>query len=411
MRKTAIGCLAFAACAAAHAADPATTDKEIQDLKDRISKLEQGHQTAQKSPLEFGKMRFFGYGEAHWNNPKTGTMQQRDPAEGDFHRLVLGWENEFDSWVRLATEVEFEHAGATIELEYAAMDFDASDHVTATVGALLMPVGMLNEYHEPTLFWSVERPYVEKSVIPTTWQELGFGVKTRWMEERLKYRAYVVQAVNGQLFTGADGIRGGRGKGGTQTKADDAAFVHRVEISPDLDLKDVQLDLGASHYFAPSAAQERRNAKNERQLQGAGLQIHEADARLRAWGFDLRGTAAWIDLSKGAELNRVLATNSASTIGSEIWGWYGELGYHLLPLLLEDPKQDLVAFVRQERYDTNHRVQGEGVKDLNRDVSIVTAGLAWFPVKSVALKVDFEHWQDRTYDEVDRINVGLAFTF
>ncbi len=379
----------------------ADTEKELEDLRQRVEKLER-----EKGKPSFGsdKLRFFGYGEAHWNNPKTGTMAQQDPAQGDFHRLVLGWGYEFADWVRLETEVEFEHAGGTLELEYAALDFDLSDHLTATTGALLVPLGMLNEYHEPTLFWSVERPEVERVVIPTTWQELGFGIKTRFLEERLKYRAYIVQAVDAGKFSGATGIRGGRGLGGRQTNASDFAFVHRAEYAPDVG-GDFDLDLGASHYLAPEANHEQRDT------QGVGVRMYEADARVRTLGFDLRGTYALADLADAGELNRALRTSQSGTIGSQISGWYVDLGYHLLPLFIDKPDQDLVLFVRNEWMDLNDDTQEQSLKNDAREVKIVTTGVAYFPVKNVALKGDVEHWDDRVQDKLTRVNLGVAFTF
>ena len=46
--------------------------------------------------------------------------------------------------------------------------------------ALLVPVGFLNEVHEPPTFYGVERNPVEKNVIPTTWWEGGIGISSRW---------------------------------------------------------------------------------------------------------------------------------------------------------------------------------------------------------------------------------------
>lgn len=381
----------------------ADTQSELEDLRKRVEKLESEKAAGPRFGTE--KMRFFGYGEAHWNNPKTGTMAQQEPAQGDFHRLVLGWGVEFASWVRLETEVEFEHAGGTIELEYAHLDFDASDNVTFTAGALLMPFGMLNEYHEPTLFWSVERPEVEKNVIPTTWQELGFGVKTRLMEERLKYRAYIVSAIDAGKLSGSSGIRGGRGLGGRSTNAEDQALVQRAEFAPDLDMDDFELDLGASHYWAPSANHSQRD------IQGVGVQGYEADARVRTHGFDVRATYAVFDLSEAGELNQKLRTSQSGTIGSRIVGGYVEVGYHVLPLFIRNPDQDLVVFVRGERLDLNDDTQEQSIKNEARDVGIVTTGVAWFPVKNVAVKGDVEHWDDKDQDRLTRTNLGIAFTY
>ena len=96
--------------------------------------------------------------------------------EFDFHRLVFGFGYHFNESISLEVELDFEHAFTEPELEFAHLDFWYRDEVSYRVGAVLMPVGPLNETHEPPRFFSVERPNVQKNVIPTTWQEPGAGV-------------------------------------------------------------------------------------------------------------------------------------------------------------------------------------------------------------------------------------------
>lgn len=53
------------------------------------------------------------------------------------------------------------------------MEFDPNDRHRARVGQILMPVGILNEIHEPPAFYGVERNPVENKIIPTTWSGGG----------------------------------------------------------------------------------------------------------------------------------------------------------------------------------------------------------------------------------------------
>src|SRR5574341_1860549 len=114
-----------------------------------------------------------GYGELHFNHPQTGAMSQAAGDEIDIHRWVIGLAYEFSDRIRMDMELDFEHAFSEPEFEYGFLEFDLPPTLSARVGSLLMPVGPLNEFHEPPLFYSVERPYVERSLIPTTWQENG----------------------------------------------------------------------------------------------------------------------------------------------------------------------------------------------------------------------------------------------
>ena len=114
-----------------------------------------------------------GYGEMHLNFGSTDMI--------DFHRWVLFIGHEFNDSMRLFSEFELEHSLAgdgkpgEVELEQAYVEFDLSASSKAKAGMFLLPIGMLNEIHEPNTFYGVERNNVEKNIIPTTWWEGGAG--------------------------------------------------------------------------------------------------------------------------------------------------------------------------------------------------------------------------------------------
>ncbi len=83
-----------------------------------------------------------------------------------------------------------------------------------------MPMGIINEYHEPTTFNGVERPLIDKYIAPTTWREIGFGATGILLPLSIKYQAYVMNGFNGYNGTaqlsGKDGLRKGRQKKGAR---------------------------------------------------------------------------------------------------------------------------------------------------------------------------------------------------
>ena len=107
-----------------------------------------------------------GYGELHYNGGEAD--------EVDFHRFVLFIGHEFNDRLRLFTEFELEHSLAgegkpgEVELEQAWIEFDVTDTQHARAGLFILPVGILNETHEPPTFFGVERNQVESAIIPTT---------------------------------------------------------------------------------------------------------------------------------------------------------------------------------------------------------------------------------------------------
>ena len=62
-----------------------------------------------------------------------------------------------------------------IELEQAYVEYDLTENHHAKAGVFLLPVGILNETHEPPTFYGVERNPVESNIIPTTWWAGGIA--------------------------------------------------------------------------------------------------------------------------------------------------------------------------------------------------------------------------------------------
>ncbi|OUR68170.1 porin, partial [Cycloclasticus sp. 46_83_sub15_T18] len=112
-----------------------------------------------------------GYGELHYNN-LSGKGGASDKDAIDFHRFVLFFGHEFSDDIRFFSELELEHSIAgdgkdgEVELEQAYIDFDLNDQHTARAGLFLLPVGIINETHEPPTFYGTERNPVEKNIIP-----------------------------------------------------------------------------------------------------------------------------------------------------------------------------------------------------------------------------------------------------
>ena len=123
-----------------------------------------------------------GYGELHYNRTRSDAG---DSDEIDFHRFVLFFGHEFTDRVRFFSEFELEHslagdgAPGEVELEQAYVEYALTDNTSARTGLFLLPVGILNETHEPTTFYGVERNDVESIILPSTWWEGGAGLTGR----------------------------------------------------------------------------------------------------------------------------------------------------------------------------------------------------------------------------------------
>ncbi|HKW51278.1 MAG TPA: hypothetical protein VJQ53_06025 [Candidatus Eisenbacteria bacterium] len=341
------------------------------------------------------RISFSGYGDIHYNNPAIGTMKQSALSEADVHRLVLGWAYEFTPQIRVDVEVDFEHAAKEIELELAHLDYDLTPNLTFRAGSLLMPVGPLNEFHEPPLYYSVERPYVEKYIVPTTWQEIGMGLVGRSKSGALAYRGYVVTGLDALGFTGLEGLDGGISHG-SEGKAEDLAGVARVEYAAASGLS-----IGLSGYYGGAD-------QGDSTLKKVFVAIGGADARYRGHGWDVRGAAYGVTVDGAGRVSSA----TGQGIGKTMIGWYGEVAYDLLRRdAREGGGRSLMVFGRFEDFDTMNEVPSGLVSDPSAARRVITAGLSYLPIEKIAFKGDFEHWKDDTDAQLNRFNLGLAFRF
>ena len=63
-----------------------------------------------------------------------------------------------------------------MSVEFATLDFLLHDSANLRAGLVLVPMGFLNEMHEPVTYFGTHRPEVEKRIIPTTWRSGGGGL-------------------------------------------------------------------------------------------------------------------------------------------------------------------------------------------------------------------------------------------
>jgi hypothetical protein len=328
-----------------------------------------------------------GYGELHINtSDKPGADD-----EVDMHRLAVGFGYELADWVRVDAEIDFEHAAQELELEFAHVDFLLSEGLNIRLGSVLIPVGPLNERHEPTFFYSVERPHVHKYMIPTTWSAAGGGLYG--FVGPVAYRAYVVNGLDATGFSAKNGIRGGR-QILEEAKVNDLAVVGRLEGSPSRGV-----DVGVSAYYGTAG-------QDVAELGSTPVGLVEADVAARRGRTELRAMAVGTIIGDTEELSAYLE----ETVGEEMFGWNIEAAVHLGGLVVPEG-QDLVPFVRYEAFDTQHAVAEGLERSQAADREVVTAGLAYFPIPAVAVKGDVEFWRDGTDADWQNVNLGVAFSF
>lgn len=353
-----------------------------------------------------------GYGELVVNSPSNS------PTVVDLRRMVLFVGHNFTDKFRFYSEFEIEHAITSsvdkgeFEVEQAFLDYLAWRPLNLRAGVIIMPVGIINIYHEPPTFNGVDRPDTDTLVIPSTWREPGAGVFGGWRQ--LRWQLYAVNGFNAAGFTASSGLHDGHQEAALAL-GHDWGVVGRVDWAPLLGSS-----VGLSFY--------RSNAdQGQAQFRGAEgstvpVTIVEADARGRFRGLEGRAEIASVWIGGGRRLNHALASAALlmnqpfdGPVGAQLLGGYLELGYNVLQELKMKWRMQLVAFGRYEHVDTQFDLAPTLVRTPGHKRDSVTAGLTFRPIAEVALKLDYERlWIDaeKPLDAgVDKFDAGLAFMF
>lgn len=374
-----------------------------QTATDSIQSNPNEHQNSAQRILSgnFGKaVTIGGYGEMVYNQPEGAN------GKLDVHRLVLLVGYKFDEKVQFVSEIEVEHV-EEIYIEQAFVNYAISNNVSLRGGLMLVPMGIINEYHEPTTFNGTSRPAVNHDIVPTTWRELGVGVTGRFPEISLGYQAYIFNGfksttadgeggINGYL-KGKNGLRGGRQKG-IESTIDSPTF------SAKLDYYGIPgLRFGLAGYFGKTQADD-----NVEHLDGAniGISMIGFDVRYAFRRFNARGEFIYASLSDTEQYN----TLTGRDLGSGLMGYYVEGAYNLLPL---SAKQKLFAFARYEQYDTHASTEGSLEPNDAFNRQDVTLGLSYHIANGVVVKGDYQI-KDNALEGAEvpnQLNFGIGVWF
>src|SRR3990172_1229251 len=228
-----------------------------------------------------------GYGEVVYSNYQDST--KKDFA--DALRFILYGGYKFNDWIIMNTELEFEHAGignsgskeAEVYTEFSYLDFLLSKAFNVRTGLILMPIGLVNEYHEPTVYNGVSRPDVELNIIPSTWRDIG--VMAYGSMGGLKYDVALVNGLRANSFTNSTWIRSGRQQG-AKVNADALASLVRINYEPLTDL------LIGGAYYAGKADEGKGGDQDKSTDKEGTVNLWEVHAQYQVKGLNIRGLYA-----------------------------------------------------------------------------------------------------------------------
>jgi hypothetical protein len=424
--------------------DLADLRKEVQALREEVATLKAARSTSSPSGTNstvgmpeiestdsglLGKDFFRGkgltigfYGESKYRLPEAGA------ASFDAHRYVLTPGFQIADWLVFNSELELEHGGVDestgrgsrfngeLEVEQFYVDILLHEHFNIrSLGIDLVPVGRINTTHEPTTFYSTERPELYREIIPSTWMEPSVGIFGK-ITDTLDYRLQIStgledfsSSAGGAGVTAVNGMRNARPR---MRAADESNLAY----SGRLHYNGIKgLDTSASFYVSSA------KGTNSEDVTLALFDV-EALYRVPGTGLELRGDFAYWFIDNPRDL---IANNTGPAnddIGDNMYGWYVEAAYHFWPEAWRSGRgaeMDFVPFVRYSQIRTQSGLQ-PGSAELtngtaNRD--FVTFGAAWFLTPRFVVKGDWR--RNLNHSSVTRtsaasqnyfqMGVGMAF--
>jgi hypothetical protein len=344
-----------------------------------------------------------GYGEINYNHP----VRNASGSQADVRRAVIGIQHRFDDKTKLVSEFEWEHAVVSAsdqgesEVEQLYVEREFTGGLRGKAGLFLMPVGLLNQNHEPTAYYGVERNFVETAIIPSTWREAGVGLSGEFGEGF---------AWDAGITTGFD-----------LTKWDPASS------------EGLESPLGSIHQegqLAKSRDLSLHGALNWRGVPGllvggsvfSGKAGHATpgflaqDARVTLWDLHTRYTPGAWDLSALWTYGRITDTTglNATFVGdqtpvpSSFGGWYLQGAYRLW----QSGDYTLSPFGRFESFNT---ARSYSTLPAGLDASslpyerVATVGANLYVGQGVVLKADYQKFRDDK--SRDRVNLGVGFAY
>ena len=400
------------------AADIAELKQQIQALVDETSNSQVGSDTVDtafshygmgaaaskvynaKSPLSIG-----GYGDMYYaNSDKKGA-----DSISDIYHFVPYIGYKFPDNIILNTELEFEHGGANPEMdepegyaivEFMYLDFLINEAFNLQLGHVLVPMGLINLRHEPTLFNTIGKPKAETLVIPSTWHATGAIAYGTISDTGLSYNAGLIQTLNlDHEATGTDAYMHevSESAGGKST-FNKAAFVGR------LDYRGLNgLLVGTSLYYGNAT---------QGSVSGASALIYDFHATYESNGFKVKALYTALDINNAENLAQANSATGMATQDSN--GYYINLEYDVLASLATTQKVPL--FVQYDYVNPGATVvdQFAVTRDSNVGESATTTiGVNYFPQEQVVLKMDYAMTDMKAVGETDfnTLSVGLGFIF
>lgn len=375
-----------------------------------VAQVDDSTHTKLLSVLE--KFSLSGYGAMNYYNFNWQTdTAKRNAIDNERFILELGYH--WNPKIKLKTEIEFEHGGTGVDVEFDRfeefgefeyevskggevkieqmnLDFVLNRHINLQVGRLKVPFGMMFERDEPTDYLTASVSETETAILPENWTENGimfhgkFGNSGQW-----HYHLGVVNGLDGSAFNSANWIKRGNQLRFELVNAEDFAVASRFDYKP-------------NKHFLTGISLYGGNTSNNRPKPDLHINtpvgIGEFHFRYKNNLFNISGMFLYGVLGNSEALsnqNRNLsnALNVKRTpVGAAAMGTYLEAGIAILGrqgIIRSASVNECMLYGRFDYYDTMQETQGLIFNNPRWQRQTITAGAVYRIIDEIHLKAQY----------------------
>ena len=404
------------------------------------------------SPMQkfLGRLTVGGYGEValtrnfysdnvyRYSNPEAHRGKQHGRFDIPHAVIYIGYD--FGKGWSMQTEVEFEHLGTgsaverefeeageweaeieqggEVELEQFWIQKSFFPELNVRAGHIVVPVGGLNNAHEPLNFFTVYRPEGEYTILPSTWHDTGISV---WGDVPLgkkgasmRYEAQVLAGLDAMMFSRDKFIHNGAHSAFEFKVANNYGGAFRLDFLP---VEGLRLGLSGFAGNTVNNTYPREQLSEQYNVKGT-LLVGAFDMQYKGHGVIVRANADYGHLSDAATVSKLKARRSggdspysSAPVATAAAAAGCEAGldiFHFIPRLRGT--QAFYLFGRYEYYDSYIPAAGDaGGFDFTSRHRVV-AGINYFPIPQIAVKAEYAHrFLRRDFNPEPSVSLGIAY--
>ncbi|MDR0680300.1 MAG: hypothetical protein LBG15_00385 [Dysgonamonadaceae bacterium] len=359
----------------------------------------------------------------------------KDATHGrfDLPHVVVYMAYDFGKGWKFSSEIEFEHggSGSTFEIEKEEtgeyeteiekggevvleqfwIEKTFSDEANLRIGHIIVPIGLTNQYHLPTDFFSALRPEEETAILPCTWHQTGisfWGKTKHW-----RYEAQFLSGLDAERFSNAGWIKEGAISPYEFEIANSYAGALRVD-----NYSVPGLRIGLSGYYGYSAQNSLKWERYKNQNVKGAVSIGALDAVYNDYNLLARGNVIYGHLVNSyaiSMINKKLPSASPSPrtdVASDVLSYYVEAGYDLFSFFpkFRNKQEKLYVYGHYGFYDSMYKTDKRiAAKDWTKK-TIISGGINYYPLKEIVVKAEYSFRKfSALYNNEPTFSLGIAY--